>query len=102
EFSSKEGMRILTWSLPPLRLLGEQVLDAAPDVFIDDRRVQPLVNLSLMSKPSGIDGVRQNVVDMASADQPPTRLPAGPRCPNGQTDILRIKNHLQPHDGADV
>src|SRR5476649_2105334 len=81
--------------------MGKQDLNPIPDVALDDRRVLPVVDLILVTKPPDIDGVRQDVVDVASADQPSPCRPPRPDRSNGQADILGIEDALEPHDAAD-
>jgi hypothetical protein len=64
---------------PRLRLLRKPTLDAIPRLKVDDRAVQAVVGLPLVAKPSDIDRVREDPVDVASGDQAAARrstLPA--------------------------
>ena len=94
ELPRKERMSILTLRLSALRLFREPALDAIPRLGIDDRPMEAVMDLSLMAKPSCVDRVRQDVVDMSPADEPSARLPARSNGSNGQTDVLRIKDDL--------
>src|ERR1700760_2113017 len=53
-----------------------------------------------MAKPSGIDGVREDPVDVASRDQAAARRLARCNNPNWQSNVFGIENGLEPHHAA--
>ena len=85
---------------PRLRLLRKPTLDAIPRLKVDDRAVQAVVDLPLVAKPSDIDRVREDPVDVASRDQAAARRSARSNNSNRQSNIFCIENDLQSHHAA--
>jgi hypothetical protein len=102
ELTCEEEFDIAMGIRPRLRLLHKPTLDAIPRLKIDDRAVQAVVDPRLVAKPSDIDRVREDPVDVASTDQAAARRPTGSSRSNRQANVFRIENHLQPHDAANL
>jgi hypothetical protein len=84
KLTSEKGFSIAMGIRSRLRLLHELALDAVPDLLFDDRWVQAIVDLPLMARPSDIDGIREDPVDVASADQAATVALPVPRIRTGK------------------
>ena len=82
---------------PRLRLIHKPALDAIPRLKVDDRAVQAVVDLPLVAKPSDIDRVREDPVDVASRDQAAARRFARSNNSNRQSHIFCVENGLQSH-----
>src|SRR5450432_2626890 len=101
ELACEEGIGVLTGVVTRLQIVSQLAFDPIPGRLIDDRGVKPLMNLPLVAKPTDIDRVRQDLVEMAPADETPAGPLAGPVDANGQADIFGVENGLEPHDAAD-
>jgi hypothetical protein len=76
------------------------MLDTIPRLKVDDRAVQAIVDLPLVAKPSDINRVREDPVDVASRDQAAARRFARSDSSNRQTHIFCVENGLQSHHAA--
>src|SRR5208282_4720869 len=83
-------------------MLREQTLDSVPRFLIDNRIVKASMNLTLVGQPTHIDRIRQDFVQMASADEAAASGLARPVRPHGQPHILSVEDGLQSHHAADV
>jgi hypothetical protein len=79
---------------PLLRPTGEALLERIPESPLNDRRVLPVMNLTPVSDPAGIDRVRQDPVQMAAAEATAPRAAAGPVEVDGNRDALTIEAAL--------
>ena len=70
ELAGKEGVRVLARARSVLGMLGQQALDPVPGLLIDDRVMKAFMDLSLVGEPPDVDRVRQDLVEVSSADQP--------------------------------
>ena len=93
---------IAMWIRPRLRLLHKPTLDAIPRLKVDDRAVQAVVDLPLVAKPSDIDRVREDPVDVASRDHAAARRSARSNNSNRQPNVFGIKSGLEPHHAANL
>jgi hypothetical protein len=96
----EKGFGIALRGRPWLRLLHKLPLDTLPGLLVDDCWVQAVVGLPLMAKPSDIDGVREDPVDVASTDQTAARRSTRSNNSNRQSHIFCIENGLQSHHAA--
>ena len=85
-----------------LGMLREQALDFVPGLMIDNRVMKPFMNLALVGQPAEVNRVRQDLVEVPSADQPAACHLAPAVGSNGQPDVLLVQNSIEPHDAADL
>src|SRR5271166_5444106 len=88
-------------SPPPLCLIRKTDLDAIPGFMIDDRLVQTVMDVPLVAKPSDVDRVRKDPVEMAPRLQFAAGPSACPARPNRRAKVFGVENGLQPYDAAD-
>ena len=69
ELSGEEKLCVAMPSPPPLCLIRKTDLDAIPGFMIDDRLVQTVMDVPLVAKPSDVDRVRKDPVEMAPRHQ---------------------------------
>ena len=100
ELTREEALDIAMGTRPRLRLLRKPTLDAVPDLLFDNCWVQAVVDLPIVAKPSDIDRVREDPVDVATRDQAAARRFARSNNSNRQSHIFCIENHLQSNDAA--
>src|ERR1700688_2862161 len=81
-------------------MLGKPALDPVPALLIDDRTVKAFMDLVLVGQPTDVDRVRQDLVQMPSADQPASSRLALAIGPNGESDVLLVQSSLEPDDAA--
>src|ERR1700675_3631738 len=81
-------------------MLGKPALDPVPALVIDDRVMKAFMDLVLVGEPTNVDRVRQDLVEMPSADQPAPCDLASAIGPNGESDVLLVQSSLEPHDAA--
>ncbi len=77
-------------------------MDSVPGLVIDNRIMKAFMDLALVGQPPKINRVRQDLVEVPSADQPAARSVAPAVGSNGQSDVLLVQNSLEPHDAADL
>src|SRR3984957_5465112 len=70
QLAGEERVRVLAIAGPALSMLRKQPLDPVPCLLINDRIVKTIVGLTLVCEPPKVDGVRQDLVEMAATDQP--------------------------------
>jgi hypothetical protein len=51
-------------------MLGKPAFDPVPALLIDDGAMKAFMDLILVGQPTDVDRVRQDLVEMPSADQP--------------------------------
>src|SRR5882757_7832862 len=81
-------------------MVGELALDPIPALVIDDRTVKAITDLVLVGQPTDVDRVRQDLVQMPSADQPASGRLALAIGPNRESDVLLVQSSLEPDDAA--
>jgi hypothetical protein len=83
-------------------MLGKLTLDPVPALVIDDRGMKAFMDLILVGQPTDVDRVRQDLIEMPSADQPASGRLAPAIGSSWQPDVLLIQSDLEPHDAADL
>ncbi len=83
-------------------MLRQPILDSIPGLFVDDRRVLPFVNLTFVTEPADIDGVREYLIEMSPADESAAGHLALAICAKGKTDVLRDQEGIQLGDASDL
>jgi hypothetical protein len=83
-------------------MLARQALDPIPGLPIDDRIMKAFIGMTLVSQPPRVDRVRQDLVQMPSADQPAAYALTAKISSNWQPDVLLIHESREPHDGANL
>jgi hypothetical protein len=68
ELPGKQGVRVEAGACSVLGMLGKLALDLAPALVIDDWGMKAFMDLVLVGQPTDVDRVRQDLVEMASAD----------------------------------
>src|SRR5579864_5796793 len=81
-------------------MILELALYPVPKVATDDRRMLALMHLTLMSDLADVDRVRQDLVEMASAERPAAGRPPCPVDPDRKPDILGVEELLEPDDAS--
>src|ERR1700747_324730 len=81
-------------------MLRKQKLDPVPCLPINDRIVKTI--MALVGQPPNVDRVRQDLVEMAPADQPTAYDLARPVNPEWQPGVVLVEKCLEPHDAADL
>ena len=79
---------------------GKPALDPVPALVINDRGMKAFVDFVLVGQPTDVDGVRQDLVEMPSADQPASGHLAPAVGSSRQPDVLLVQSSLEPHDAA--
>ena len=100
KLAREKGFGIAMGTGPRLRLLRKPTLDALPCLKVDDRAVQAVVDLPLVAKPSDIDRVREDPVDVATRHKAAARRFARSNNSNRQSHIFCIENGLHSHHAA--
>src|SRR5258708_5430736 len=83
-------------------MLGKPTLDRVPALVIDDRGMKAFMDLVLVGQPTDVDRVRQDLVEMPSADQAASGGLAPTIGPKGESDVLLVQSELEAHDAADL
>ena len=83
-------------------MLGKPTLDPVPTLVIDDRSMKAFMDLVLVGQPTDVDRVRQDLVEMPSADQPASGRLAPAVGSSRQPDVLPVQSSLEPHDAAEI
>ena len=78
------------------------MLDAIPDLSVDDRGVQAVVDLALVAKSSEIDWVREDPVDAATRSKAAAYCSASSSDPNRRANVFGIKSGLQSNHAANL
>src|SRR5208283_5490478 len=94
ELSGEEKLCVAMPSPPPLCLIRKTDLDAIPGFMIDDRLVQTVMDVPLVAKPSDVDRVRKDPVEMAPRHQ----FAAGPSScvPRSAEMLVQSGTRTQP------
>ena len=83
QLAGEERVRVLPSSRGALRVLGKQQLDAIPCLLINDGIVKTIMDLAFVCEASKVNRVRQDLVEMAPADEPPPMVLPVPSVRNG-------------------
>src|SRR5437764_1049641 len=76
KLADQKRMRVRLPIPPTHGLCLQPLLDRLPGFQIDDRRVQSIVDLSLMAQSPNVDRVRQDPIEMAARQWPSARSPS--------------------------
>src|ERR1700733_2371935 len=76
------------------------MLDPIPDLSVDDRSVQTVVDLALVAKSSNIDRVREEPVDVATREKAAAYCSASSSDPNRRANVFGIKSGLESNHAA--
>ena len=68
ELTGKQGVRGVAYVRSVLGVLGKLALDLGPALVINDWGVESFMDLVLVGQPTHVERVREDFVEMASAD----------------------------------
>src|SRR6202042_850080 len=100
ELTGKQSVRVVARARSGLGMLGKPASDPVPALVIDDRGMKAFMDLVLVSQPTDVDRVRQDLVEMPSADQAASGCLALAIGSCRQPDVLLVQSSLEPHDAA--
>jgi hypothetical protein len=102
QLARQQRVRVLPHSCSALGVLGKQQLDTIPNLLIDDRIMQAFVNLALVGQPPEVNRIRQDLVEMPTADEAGARDLAISITPDREPDVLLVEDGLESHDAANL